>query len=463
MSLGLIHVLADSDSFYSDISDQCGMQVKMHILPEFYNKYKNHNKSHRNSIDYLSLTNSDWFRSISIYACANYDSCTFGDCLQLISEDSSIVHMAQRTIFNSNTVGTNILLFSRYIFNVIGYIAGTDLSCVVFGVPPHSVYDYLWLKAFRYLKIQSFIMQTHVYIPHHTHVWDNSFSLVKPIPSSDMIDNCTKTSRLQYQSFQDTGRPIDINSLECELTKELFPKWSHRNCLHPTMSTDSRHQSNAVFYLAFEPEATTNPMGGSFFEQRTAVEYARSCLPNNIQLIIKDHPWYNESSSDKHFNGVCNPMRFRDKEFAESIGKLDNTVYISSSEVSATQLISKSILTISLNGSVILDSILRGIPAAVLGLSGYQDLEGTIDIIRFRQPFNQTLSTAYNELLISSPLNILEQALLGSWPGDPYGPCSDLANYKEDEPRQRNENCLVVTLSALLTGHFMPLPPNLLF
>ena len=45
-----------------------------------------------------------------------------------------------------------------------------------------------------------------------------------------------------------------------------------------------------IFFLHYQPEATSCPLGGSFYDQRTAIQQVYSQLDVNEILLVREHP-----------------------------------------------------------------------------------------------------------------------------------------------------------------------------
>ena len=61
---------------------------------------------------------------------------------------------------------------------------------------------------------------------------------------------------------------------------------------HIFSSHDLKLNKNKYVYFSmqYEPEVSTNPMGQNFYDQYLAILALREWLPNNIKLLIKEHP-----------------------------------------------------------------------------------------------------------------------------------------------------------------------------
>ena len=444
MNIMLIHVLATSSAFYSKLSDN-SLSVGSQILPGFYGEHAVENYALNASVDYISLSDPALFHTGIPDAASITDYSSLHD---ILSRDLQLFHMTQRSIYNKNLIGSNLLLFTRYALGVLKYIRSKDISSVIFGVAPHSVLDYIWLIVSRYFNINAFIFDSHTYLSGRCNLFDSSFSLM--INPNPLDHHLKKLSNSLSDLFLSSGRPLDLKNIPDPITRDNFSQW--KNSTPQLLSSFQRSNPYVVFFLAFEPEASTNPMGGKFFEQRFAVEYLRVLLPPHFHIYIKDHPWYTENNCEAPYMNVVNPHSFRKSDFYDSLSCLPNVSFISSEIKDPDALICSSLATSSLNGTVTFDSIMRGIPAINFGHSGFEGLPGVIKSENINS-FNclDLIKRGYSELLNSEHSQIISDYLRSSFPGDPYGPCSEVKNLTNSDERLQNELDLADTISSILS------------
>jgi len=85
-----------------------------------------------------------------------------------------------------------------------------------------------------------------------------------------------------------------INPYKLDLfTRERIKSRRKKNLkttLIKTRDTDFNLSEFVYFSLSYEPERTTNPDGGIFHDQAIAISKLRSLLPEDIKIIVKEHP-----------------------------------------------------------------------------------------------------------------------------------------------------------------------------
>ncbi|RZJ77004.1 MAG: hypothetical protein EOO45_00110 [Flavobacterium sp.] len=68
--------------------------------------------------------------------------------------------------------------------------------------------------------------------------------------------------------------------------KKLFRKYN--------MIADDKWQPNGRYVfvpLHFQPELTSNPLGGSYVDQQLVIEMLDYCLPKDVYIVVKEHPF----------------------------------------------------------------------------------------------------------------------------------------------------------------------------
>ena len=103
-------------------------------------------------------------------------------------------------------------------------------------------------------------------------------------------------------------------------------------------------KSYAVFYLSYQPEATTYGYGSPTTDLSFLIKKIRMCLPQNISLLIKEHP--------EQLKKI--PRSF---SFYSRLKRLKNTYFIKDI-FDKKKLIKKSKLIFSISGTISLEAAL---------------------------------------------------------------------------------------------------------
>ena len=116
------------------------------------------------------------------------------------------------------------------------------------------------------------------------------------------------------------------------------------------------------FPLHYEPEKTTNPDGKNFQDQFLALVKLRKFIPDNIYIIVKEHP-------SQLFNKM-NGSRGRSPLFYKLINNI-KFLKIVESTLCSKKLIKNSLLTATITGSVAIEASLLGKKAIAFGNPWY--------------------------------------------------------------------------------------------
>ncbi len=116
-------------------------------------------------------------------------------------------------------------------------------------------------------------------------------------------------------------------------------------------------EDNLIMYLHIEPELAVNPAGFPFVTQSSALHFLNRILPQDLKVILKDHPSLANNLSNLNFKTV-------NKQFRQAViyflkGKYHNFSYIGVSGKEKKLINSKSV-TFTISGDIVLETILAG-------------------------------------------------------------------------------------------------------
>ena len=118
------------------------------------------------------------------------------------------------------------------------------------------------------------------------------------------------------------------------------------------------------FPLHFEPERTTNPDGNRFHDQILAILSLRKLLPKNVLIYVKEHP--------SQILVGSKGSRGRSPMFYNMLKSISGVKLISHKE-NSFKLLSNSIFSATITGSVALESAVIGKKSIVFGSTWYDD------------------------------------------------------------------------------------------
>ncbi len=173
-----------------------------------------------------------------------------------------------------------------------------------------------------------------------------------------------------------------------------------------------------VFFLHYQPERTTLPEGYGFAQQLLAIEILRMAIPQNITLIIKEHP--------STYTGICS-WKERTPSYYQQITNIPN-VQLVPLEQDAYTLIDNSIASATITGTIAGESVIRGTPTIVFGNSPIKLLSNNMvhqyNDIYSLQDFVKKLSGEHQKEKIN--FDFLLKDILGSFSGINYNSCKHL-------------------------------------
>jgi hypothetical protein len=133
-------------------------------------------------------------------------------------------------------------------------------------------------------------------------------------------------------------------------------------------------ENYVIFALHFRPERSTVPEGGIYCGQLEAIKKLRAALPADLCLVIKEHP---------RQLGDCPPdlRRIHQQEILmyKEIIRLPNTK-LASLEGDQRLLISNSLMTASISGSVVWEGLLLGKPGITFANTWHSECRSSPDV-----------------------------------------------------------------------------------
>jgi hypothetical protein len=139
-----------------------------------------------------------------------------------------------------------------------------------------------------------------------------------------------------------------------------------------TENEDEVYKKKFVYFpLHFQPEATTCPAGGIYFDQLLAIKELRKKLDDKILIYVKEHPAYLNKSN------LASYGEYRTKKFYDEIQQIKGVLLVGFN-IDSHYLIQQSFLTATVTGSVILESIKYNKYCIVFGNTILKELPNVI-------------------------------------------------------------------------------------
>lgn len=304
------------------------------------------------------------------------------------------------------------------------------IDVCVFSTIPHISFDFALYGLCKYLGIKIVMGYFGTPIPHKSVTTFYMSDIFDPIPKlNDFKSRKNSDSEIQiplrmqqyyehYGRRKDVIKPFVYNSdyvVETNKLKSFFELIIKKIKQHNFITSirkkiaqyfvgkrvesylrkyqvDKADEKYIYYPLHYQPECTSLPMGGAYYNQIHVIRLLSQCLPEGITLYVKPHPRRNLLTNE---------------DFYEQIRVLKN-VKLLSSKANTYELIDNALAVVSLTGTAITESLIRGIPVIMFGYHFWkyapnvfhciskQDCQRAIDTICAGYAFNRN---AFDEFL----------------------------------------------------------------
>lgn len=160
-----------------------------------------------------------------------------------------------------------------------------------------------------------------------------------------------------YEKLENRFSPASFLQMLMELhprnIAKQIEKWLVWRDFQQATSPLPVQQSFGVYFLHYQPEMNTLPEADQYCDQFNAVIKLAAALPKGLKLVIREHP--------STFSKRCD-RRWRPAGFYSRFMTLPN-VQICPAEISAFELIDRSIFVASIAGVCLTEALARGKPA----------------------------------------------------------------------------------------------------
>ncbi|GGI82071.1 hypothetical protein [Legionella impletisoli] len=196
-------------------------------------------------------------------------------------------------------------------------------------------------------------------------------------------------------------------------------------------------------FLQFQPEQTTLPDGGLFTHQLFAIQMLYFAAEKmGISIVIREHPATFQVSYNR---------KWRSFDYYSKVKKIGQNIYFDSISSDPYWLIKNSLAVASITGTVLLESMLQGIPAIAFGnhpLKGFKSkafVEGFCDHIQLKNKLAEAMSQPL-EVITSDIENYLEEIYPAT-----FGPNEYVGNLNMtlDTLRETRVNALIQVLNLI--------------
>jgi hypothetical protein len=130
---------------------------------------------------------------------------------------------------------------------------------------------------------------------------------------------------------------------------------------------DPKFEKFVYFPMPYEPERTSNPDGGDFYESIDALIALRNFVPADIPILVKEHP--------SQFSNKLQGFQARSPLIYQVLAKLENVTLVDISVPSAA-LVEKSEFVSCITGTAALEAALTGGKGLIFGTPWFYGLPG---------------------------------------------------------------------------------------
>lgn len=214
-----------------------------------------------------------------------------------------------------------------------------------------------------------------------------SYSISEPAKKTQNIysgdrelENSLRSITTRFKkSFDEKGLYLTLLKTPKALTKFITNRFRYKLETHILKYINSISifelplDKNIIYFpLHYQPEATTIPAGGLFFDQLNLIKEIAANLGSEYILLVKEHPAYWR----KPLNSI---LEKRSKKFYSEICNLNNVHFINS-EISTYKIIESCFCVITITGTVTLEALRNGKYSINFGISPYRDLVNSINV-----------------------------------------------------------------------------------
>lgn len=146
--------------------------------------------------------------------------------------------------------------------------------------------------------------------------------------------------------------------------KRIVYKNKYKNWIKKNMIRENDIKKNfVIFFLQVRPERTLMPEGGLFYNQIEAIKILSKVLPNNYQILVKEHPLM---FSDTFYKPDIRLLNFHKLEDYLQINNISKVKFLDFN-FNTRKLINKAKLIVSLTSSLNWESLLINKPSFSFG------------------------------------------------------------------------------------------------
>lgn len=173
-------------------------------------------------------------------------------------------------------------------------------------------------------------------------------------------------------------RPHEYTMTNFELQKNLMSGRRYKSFLrtqYDNLIDISNVDFNIPFVLValhYQPEETSCPTGGVYAEQRQIIKLLDSCLPDNTQIVVKEHT----TQFHPDFEGDVG----RHHRYYQDIKQISDRVKLISTSADTFSLLDSAQAVVTISGTIGWEAVFRGTPALIFGRAWYENMPGVFKV-----------------------------------------------------------------------------------
>jgi len=408
------------------------------------------NTSHQYNFIPDRVTHRESFLKANFSKC-KVDSRLYQDIVVKLMSDSDFILIFERNNPFSSTKGffNQLPMLERLISNIIGFYEDLGPKYVFSFAVPHHFINYCLLRVAELMDIKVYFCDIGAF-PWQYQLYEGLFErkrIRNTAQSEDSqhrvkewFDNQNRDYRKSTESYDESGglgvlhgksssilgRFALISTLYKENKKsghtiyrnfkkvikaQALKFYSNRlkKNIVQRPSVDLNMHPYIIFFMHFQPEATTMPNGSHYANQLFAIRELSLAAPSGWKILVREHPFT--------FENEFSP-RYRNIELYEAINEIEGA-QLMSLEYDPYILIDKSQVVATLTGTVGFQAICRGRPVIAFGRAAYKGVHGVVspdhdfDLKQYLHKINNS-SIAVDQKIVLNSLYELEQEGFGN-------------------------------------------------
>ena len=139
-----------------------------------------------------------------------------------------------------------------------------------------------------------------------------------------------------------------------------------------TTSIDHIPKDYIFVALHYQPEETTCPSAGLYYDQVEMIRLLREAVPDDIAIVVKEHK--------TQFHPGAEGASGRDLRFYDRLSEGSSNLIFVPVDMDPFSLIDKAKLVVTATGTIGWEAAIRGVPVAIFGRAWYENMPGVTRI-----------------------------------------------------------------------------------